>query len=134
MAGVTVNWTEIGPIADDAALVASNTLVSNNRVVLEEFAFTAHQDNNVQTIANWLKDNALPSGNEYGYWRQALPQRLVILHENAFRDFTQSRKFRTCWTYWSFQSPDVSFAGSVQNWPSGDCHHSGDCRKCSKIL
>ncbi len=89
MAGVTVQWTETGPTADEAALVASNTLVSNNRVVLEEFAFTAHQDSTLQTIASWLKDHALPSGDEYGYWRQALPQRLVILPETAFRDFTQ---------------------------------------------
>ncbi len=88
MAGIPVNWTETGPTGDDTALVSSNTLVSNNRVVLEEFAFTARQDNTVQTIANWLKDSALPSGNEYDYWRQALPQRLVILPENAFRDFT----------------------------------------------
>jgi CRISPR-associated protein Cmr4 len=89
MTSVSVNWTETGPTAEDTALVASNTLVSNNRVVLEEFAFTAQQDNNAQTIANWIKDNALPSGGEYGYWRQTLPQRLVILPENAFRDFTQ---------------------------------------------
>jgi len=64
MAGAIVNWTEIGPAGDDAALVASNTPVSNNRVVLEEFAFTARQDSNVQAIANWLKDNALPSAEE----------------------------------------------------------------------
>ncbi len=89
MAGVTVNWTETGPTAEDTALVASNTLVSNNRVVLEEFAFTAQQRNDATTIANWIKDNALPSGGEYDYWRQTLPQRLVILPENAFRDFTQ---------------------------------------------
>ncbi len=90
MADVTVNWTETHPTGDDAALVApGSVLVSNDKVVLEEFAFVARQDNSVQEIANWLKDNALPSGNEYDYWRQALPQRLVILPENAFRDFTQ---------------------------------------------
>jgi CRISPR type III-B/RAMP module RAMP protein Cmr4 len=58
-------------------------------VVLEEFAFTAEPNTDAQTIANWLGQNALPSGSEYDYWRRALPQRLVILPENAFRDFTQ---------------------------------------------
>lgn len=89
MAGIAVSWTETGPTTDDTVLVASNTVVNNNHVVLEEFAFTAQQDNNAQTIANWLAQNALPVGNEYNYWREALPQRLVILPENAFRDFTQ---------------------------------------------
>jgi len=57
---------------------------------MEEFAFNASQpDNNAKTIAEWLAQNALPSGSEYNYWQQALPQRLVILPENAFRDFTQ---------------------------------------------
>lgn len=89
MAGVAVNWTETGPTADDVALVASSTVVSNGRVVLEEFAFTAQQSSDAQTIANWLAQKALPSGNEYNYWRQELPKRLVILPKNAFRDFTQ---------------------------------------------
>src|SRR6266480_5432918 len=31
------------------------------------------------------------------------------------RDFMQSRKLRTCSTYWSFQSPEVSLAASAQN-------------------
>lgn len=92
MAGVAVNWTETGPTANEATLVTSNTVVSDRRdgrVVLEEFAFTAQQSSDAQTIANWLAQKALPSGSEYDYWRQELPKRLVILPENAFRDFTQ---------------------------------------------
>jgi len=89
MAGLSVPWTPTGPTADDRALAASNVVASDNRVVLEEFAFTAEPKPDAQAIANWLAQNALPSGSEYDYWRQALPQRLVILPENAFRDFTQ---------------------------------------------
>lgn len=89
MARLSISWTPTGPATVDRALVASNVVVSDNRVVLEEFAFAAEPSTEVQTIANWLAQNALPSGTEYDYWRQALPQRLVILPENAFRDFTQ---------------------------------------------
>lgn len=91
MAGVTVDWTETGPTTDDTALVAPKAVVNdnNNRVVLEEFAFKATVDQTTQQIATWLEKNALPLGSEYDYWKQALPQRLVILPENAFRDFTQ---------------------------------------------
>ena len=89
MAKTSITWTPTGPTTDDRALAASNVVVSDNRVVLEEFAFAAEPSTKVQTIASWLAQNALPLGPEYDYWRQALPQRLVILPENAFRDFTQ---------------------------------------------
>lgn len=90
MAGITVNWTPIGPTADNSALVTPNSvLVTENYIVLEEFAFIAEKSDDAEKIAGWLAQNALPSGREYDYWRQWLPQRFVILPENAFRDFTQ---------------------------------------------
>ncbi len=89
-AGLNVNWTEKGPSGENAALVANDSMVvANENVVLEEFAFSAQRDKNVQTIAEWLAQNALPSGDEYNYWRETLPKRLVILPETAFRDFVQ---------------------------------------------
>jgi CRISPR-associated protein Cmr4 len=89
MARMSMQWTPTGPATDDRALVTSNVVVSDNRVVLEEFAFTAESSRDAHAIADWLAQNALPSGPDYDYWRQALPQRLVILPENAFCDFTQ---------------------------------------------
>ncbi len=85
-----VNWTETGPTQDNTALVApGSAVVANNRVVLEEFAFAAEENAVVKTIAGWLAENALPVGEEYKYWRESLPKRLVILPETAFRDFVQ---------------------------------------------
>lgn len=90
MVGVNVNWTETGLVPDNTALVApGSAVVANNRVVLEEFAFTAQENNAVETIAQWLAKNALPPGDEYKYWQESLPKRLVILPETAFRDFVQ---------------------------------------------
>jgi len=92
MAGLSVNWDPIGPEPTDkrTAFVASGSLViANEKVVLEEFAFTAQTNNEVKAIAQWLKDKALPAGDEYAYWRDSLNKRLVILPENAFRDFVQ---------------------------------------------
>lgn len=57
-------------------------------LVLEEFAFAAQQDGSLAAFAKWLAENALPQGTEYDYWRKKLPRSLVILSENAFRDFT----------------------------------------------
>jgi CRISPR-associated protein Cmr4 len=90
MAGLSVSWNPIGPTDDGSAFVADGSILkANGKVVLEEFAFTAQTDNKVKEIANWLKDNALPVGKEYAYWRDTLEKRLVILPENAFQDFVQ---------------------------------------------
>jgi CRISPR-associated protein Cmr4 len=79
---------------DNVALVSPGCdLVpqGENQLVLEEFAFTVQEDEKVEALAQWLADNALPpagSAPEYQYWRQKLPGSLVILPEDAFRDFT----------------------------------------------
>lgn len=75
--------------ASNQALVAPGASVKvGNYVVLEEFSFTPTDSQVVQDIAEWLVVNALPSGSEYDYWRKKLPTSLVVLPENAFRDFT----------------------------------------------
>jgi CRISPR-associated protein Cmr4 len=92
MAGLSVDWNPIGPTDDGSAFVADGSILkANGKVVLEEFAFKAEteKNNSVQTIAKWLKANALPAEDEYAYWRDTLEKRLVILPENAFRDFVQ---------------------------------------------
>lgn len=90
MAGLSLSWNPTGPRDESTAFVASESLViANRKVVLEEFAFTAQTDDEVNAIAQWLKDEALPVGDEYAYWRDSLEKRLVILPEDAFRDFVQ---------------------------------------------
>ncbi len=74
-----------------SALVGTNSdlRVGNNQVVLEEFSFTigkSETGKQVDTIANWLANNALPESG-YGYWKASLPKRLCVLSEDAFRDF-----------------------------------------------
>jgi CRISPR-associated protein Cmr4 len=90
MTGLSMSWNLIGPKDDGTALVADGSiLIANGKVVLEEFAFTAQTHSEVKAIADWLKQNALPAGSEYDYWQDTLEKRLVILPENAFRDFVQ---------------------------------------------
>jgi CRISPR-associated protein Cmr4 len=88
-ANKNLGWQAPNLLGADTALVCQNNDISaDNQVVLEEFSFKVQPNDNVNTIANWLANNALPPGNEYQYWRQALPKRLIILPENDFRDFT----------------------------------------------
>lgn len=90
MTGLSVSWNPVGPTDERTAFVANGSLlIANGKLVLEEFAFTAQTDSQVENIAKWLKEKALPAGDEYKYWRDSLEKRLVILPENAFRDFVQ---------------------------------------------
>jgi len=38
-------------------------------------------------LASWLVAHAMPQGQEYTYWRNSLASRLVVLPNDAFRDF-----------------------------------------------
>jgi CRISPR-associated protein Cmr4 len=71
-----------------------------SRIVLEEYSFkSVKSDVDVKAIGEWLAVNALPKKpseeeakkgavDEYEYWRKALSQKLCILPQDAFRDFT----------------------------------------------
>lgn len=89
LAGLTQNWI-LPPAPDkDQVWVNGNTLKADAaNIVLEEFSFGADQAQAkaVAEIGKWLADNALPDTG-YDYWKAELPQKLCILHEDAFRDF-----------------------------------------------
>jgi len=88
MVGLSANWELPAEPGKDTALVSGDALIAGQSVVLEEFSFTPDksQANIIRKIGQWLADNALPQTG-YDYWKQALPQKLCILPEDAFRDF-----------------------------------------------
>jgi CRISPR-associated protein Cmr4 len=90
-AGFSVNWdVPTLPANSHQAFVAeSSEIITDGKIVLEEFDFEALRKNEAMQIANWLKEHAFPKGNEYTPFRDWLPKRFVILPDNAFRDFTQ---------------------------------------------
>ncbi len=88
MVGLSVNWELPAEPDRNTTLVSGDALIAGGSVVLEEFSFTPdqRQANTIQMIGQWLARNALPQTG-YDYWKQALPQKLCILPEDAFRDF-----------------------------------------------
>jgi CRISPR-associated protein Cmr4 len=91
IAGLTPSWDELtdGPKTSNdksEAWINGDQLVAGGSVVLEEFSFSPVQNPIVKTIGEWLKDHALPKTG-YDYWKKALPDKLCILPEDAFRDF-----------------------------------------------
>lgn len=65
----------------------SNLIVSDNKIVLEEYTFDVAQDSAVNALANWMATNVLPSDSTYDYWRDKITKDLVVLNDNDFRDF-----------------------------------------------
>lgn len=95
-AGQSVNWKALTLPKSEGngqiALVGQNSVLKpekENQVVLEEFSFDVQPSEVVDRVATWLANNALPAGDEYAYWREALPDRLIILPEDDFREFTR---------------------------------------------
>jgi len=89
LANQTKNWT-FNCIGSQAIVPSGSQLLIDNSVVLEEFSFTAQTDNlQVQDLADWLAMNALPSGDEYQFWKNKLKQDLVVISDDAFKDFCQ---------------------------------------------
>jgi CRISPR-associated protein Cmr4 len=88
--GSSATWTlDNLPDNSEAWTVDDKSVVANGNVVLEEFSFKATVHADVETIAAWLAKNALPQTDDYQYFREKLQTSLVILPEDAFRDFTQ---------------------------------------------
>ena len=78
------------PQGNEALVSAGNTVTVSGKVVLEEFSFGAKENAAVKSIAEWLGKNALSTGEEYAYWRGKVQNSLVILPDDAFRDFVQN--------------------------------------------
>lgn len=80
-------------LPDDVAFVATGNAVSaDNAITLEEFTFTTQPLEAVKELGEWLARNAFPfasENDEYKFWRTKVMKSLVILPDNAFRDFTE---------------------------------------------
>lgn len=75
------------------AYVSGSGVSADGTVVLEEFAFAETGDDQTRArmrdLAGWLAAHALPADEVYGYWRRKLQDGLVILPQDAFRDFVR---------------------------------------------
>ena len=90
-AGLDIRSLEVPGIENDQCLVTGDTVVStSNSVILEEFAFESRAAGSADALAGWLAKHAMPQNSTYEAWRAELPRRLVILPDDAFRDFVQN--------------------------------------------
>lgn len=90
MAGVKVDWSLPAESGDKIFGVAGSKIAdSNNKVVLEEYTFDFQAEDGAKAIAEWIADNAIPKGAEYDFWSNKVKTDLLILPDNAFRDFVK---------------------------------------------
>jgi CRISPR-associated protein Cmr4 len=93
MAGLDVPELPEDDPGSNQAYVSGSGVSAEGRIVLEEFAFAEAGGDQVRqrtrTLAEWLAANALPSDEAYDYWRRKLVEGLVILPQDAYRDFVR---------------------------------------------
>ncbi|MBW7657714.1 type III-B CRISPR module RAMP protein Cmr4 [Hydrogenophilus thermoluteolus] len=89
--GVTPSWPALPAIAEGQCLIANTELLSDKKLHLEAFEYTATDGNDetVKTIATWLAENALPAGNGYDHFRNKLKSDLVVLSDTDFAYFCE---------------------------------------------
>jgi CRISPR-associated protein Cmr4 len=77
----------------DQALVPrqARVVIDPSSVVLEEFTFAATPEQSVTDLGAWIANHVLPHPDtgEYIFWAEQVQKNLVILPDDAFRDFVQ---------------------------------------------
>lgn len=91
IAGISDSWTVPKPANDQTALGVQNggDVTDGNQVLLEEYAFNFQPDSQVSDIAKWFAESAFPIGAEYKFWKEKVKKSLLLLPDNAFRDFVK---------------------------------------------
>ncbi len=93
IAGLSQTLTIPNVGENEASVTNSSEVTVDNKVVLEEFSFDVkdnEEDKKKATeIAKWISEKAIPQSDEYKPWRDKIVKNLVILPDNAFRDFTE---------------------------------------------
>ncbi|MCS6815842.1 MAG: type III-B CRISPR module RAMP protein Cmr4 [Blastocatellia bacterium] len=91
IAGVALDWTVPTPSNDQTVLgvESGSDVAAGGQVLLEEYAFGFRGNDKVTAIANWLSQHAVPAGSEYAFWKSKITKSLLVLPDNAFRDFVK---------------------------------------------
>lgn len=90
IAKIPVSWTvPPEPQSNQILGIEGSSLFEDGKVVLEEYTFDDFVDKDVKDIAEWLSQKAFPIDAEYNFWKEKIKKDLVILPENAFKDFVK---------------------------------------------
>lgn len=82
-----ISWNVPAPVENKALVTTTSEVHASNTLVLEEFSFETQADQQVNEIAQWIAENALPDLGAGDYWPNKVKNSLVILPNDDFRDF-----------------------------------------------
>lgn len=90
--GVKADWPALPNIEEGDCLVANPALLSENKLHLEAFEYTARETEPtaVRTIAADLAARAFPADKEYEFFRSKLATDLIVLSDTDFAYFAQN--------------------------------------------
>ncbi len=85
-------WQLIPSPADDRAIVLDDGLLSNGNLVLETYRFEKESNgrNELEEIAEWLSESAIPKSDGTAFFRKKLKKHLVMLSETQFSFFVRN--------------------------------------------
>lgn len=91
LTGVQVNW-QVSSVKENTCLIINTHLQSshNQMLHLEAFEYEPVLSEELKTIAADLSVRALPSSDEYAFFRQKLKSDLVVLSDTDFSYFAQN--------------------------------------------
>lgn len=76
--------------AEGNAAVCDNALLSNHKITLEAFEYTASESTSLKVLAQWLGDNALPQTPAHAFFRDKITTDLVLLSDEDFSYFVKN--------------------------------------------
>ncbi|MCY4263949.1 MAG: type III-B CRISPR module RAMP protein Cmr4, partial [Gammaproteobacteria bacterium] len=81
---------QIPPVNNNNCLVVNERLLSDDKLHLEAFEYSARKSESLKELAEDLAKMAMPSCNEYDFFREKLKQDLVLLHDSDFAYFAKN--------------------------------------------
>jgi CRISPR-associated protein Cmr4 len=90
-AGVDCGWS--GHVPDVKARhcgIANPDLLTDDKVALESFQFTALVDQELRAVSEWLSEHAMHQGDAYQFFRNKLKEDLVLLSDEEFSYFVKN--------------------------------------------
>jgi CRISPR-associated protein Cmr4 len=75
-----------------AARVENGGHAGDDAVTLEDLTFSSprnERSSHVETVGRWLGEHVLPEASAYDHMRNRLPDSLVVVADEVFRDFTR---------------------------------------------
>ncbi len=89
LVGANSDWPTV-TVETGHCKLANHNLMNGDRLHLEAFEFTAHMDQSLMKISEWLSQHALPSDAAYDFFREKLKMDLVLLSDEDFGYFVRN--------------------------------------------